>query len=392
MRAQKLWVWRFFGCFCALSGAAACHKPAPSTDQKITPTSASATFRPIASEANQLDSVTAFDLVGAADGATVIWADASSKAGFLRRADLDRDGEPRAVAVSLPVGQRALGAVSDLSAVWIGQTLAVSWLERAQTEARAQALIFASGSAAHVLDLGPAWFSPATARGNVALASDAGRALVLARGREAACADAREQHCTGFSFFRLGPAQAENVGLPMSVPVPCIENSAQLIAVGDRAHHGVCTVEQGEPVTTIFSIQYHPEYARADQLLKGCKPLGMVEAEHTAWLVGDCSGLRRAARVTGSDGPVEVADLLRPRISCGPGSLQIHAGGFRLDLAAPRSGLQTVLPESMAPHLSRAAWTGARLIVALPHGPGLELASYLCDQGELRPAPPVSAP
>ena len=51
--------------------------------------------------------------------------------------------------------------------------------------------------------------------------------------------------------------------MPLSVPVPCSQYSTLLAVIEGRWHYGVCTLHEDAPVTTVFNIQFDPEYAAA---------------------------------------------------------------------------------------------------------------------------------
>jgi hypothetical protein len=134
----------------------------------------------------------------------------------------------------------------------------------------------------------------------------------------------------------------------------------------------------------MFSIQYDPEYARAEPLLKGCLPLGTLEVAGEPWLVGDCHGKRRAARVPVGDEKVQVEPIDAPSITCTPQRAELRQGRFVLQLREPRANIQAALPESFAPTGARAAWTGTTLVAAYLSGAELQIRAFACQGGQLR--------
>jgi hypothetical protein len=205
------------------------------------------------------------------------------------------------------------------------------------------------------------------------------------RGLEAPCVEPQNAPCSGFTFRRIRADSAEPTGLPLSVPVPCASHSVELATSRGRFHYGVCTREGSDPVTTMFSIQYDPEYARAEPLLKGCLPLGTLEVAGEPWLIGDCHGKRRAARVPVGDEKVQTENLDAPAITCTPQRTELRQGRFVLQLREPRAALQAALPPQLAPTGSRAAWTGTTLVVSYLAGRELETRSLTCRDGKLHP-------
>jgi hypothetical protein len=137
----------------------------------------------------------------------------------------------------------------------------------------------------------------------------------------------------------------------------------------------------------MFSIQYDPEYARAEPLLKGCLPLGTIDIDQRAWLVGDCKGHRRAVLVPLADERVEPENIDAPQISCTAQRAEISQGRFRLALGSARAGLEAVLPPTFAPTGARVGWTGSTLVAVYANGVQLETRTFACRRGKLEPLP-----
>lgn len=370
----------------AISGALGCGRSgakghgAPSV-------SASATVASAHTIADGLSSASGFELVAQPDGLSVVWASAKPEAGWLLRGELAQNGSLRRSASRAPVPARTFGKVTDLSATFVGRALALAWIEQGAREARAAATFVDAARAPTLIDLGPAAFSAESARGNLALVAEPERASALAlfRGLEAPCVEPQASACIGFGFRRLRPGVAENTGLPLSVPVPCAAYSVELALSQGRLHYGVCTREGSEPVTTMFSIQYSPEYARAEPLLKGCLPLGTVDAADRPWLVGDCHGRRKAATVPLMDEKVQTEYVDALEVACAGEHVELRKGRLVLTLREPRAGLQPILPANLLPSGARAGWTGQSLVAAYVVGTRLETRAYVCRQGSLQP-------
>ncbi len=334
----------------------------------------------------QLSSPSAFELVARPSGLALLWASARQAPGWLFEAKLAHDGTLPAPAKSLALPAHTLGKVTDLSATLLGEQLALAWVEQSKDEARAVATVLGEAAPATLLDLGPAALSAESARGNIAIAAEQSRdrALLLWRGLEAPCVEPQSAPCVGFTFRRLRSGVAENSGLPLSVPVPCASHSVELGVSSGRFHYGVCTREGAEPVTTMFSIQYEPEYARAEPLLKGCLPLGTVDVAGRPWLVGDCHGKRQAVPVPLTDEKVEPSYLDALEISCTPERAVLRQGRFSVTLREPRADLQAILPARLLPSGARAGWTGQSLVVAYLAVSRLETRSFACRSGTLQ--------
>ncbi len=329
---------------------------------------------------------TAFDVVPSRSGATLVFVEAAPRRTV--RLDLDASGAVQGRPLAALDGSAMPGEPSDLGAAWVGSTLALAWVERVGPKARVRASLArpdAVNAAAppKVLELGSAWLGPRTARGNLVVAARGDRALVFARGEETACGDPGQKSCFGFAFHELEAERAVATGLPLTVPVPCTDHSAMLAVVGDRFHYGVCTDTGKAPMTTLFTIERNPEYARADRLLEGCKPSGTLVFGGAAWLIGDCQGSRRAVRVAGRNDPLEFIELRTVRLECATDGARLRAPGFDLVLDEPRAGLEAVLPVELAPAGSRVAWSGRALVVASTGGGALGVTRYRCDGGRL---------
>lgn len=353
--------------------------------------SASASATPAAAArkvvTRELSSPSAFDLFAAPDGLRLSWATASPSAGWLKEVELGHDGAPRAPAHSLPLPARVLGKVTDLSTTPLEGRLAVAWLEQKKGEARASASVVGTTGAPALIDLGAAAITAESARGNLALVAEPERqrALVLWRGLAAPCVTAQPEACVGFTFRRLRPDGAEPSDMPLSVPVPCASHSVQLLSSPGRFHYGICAREGNEPVTTMFSIQYEPPYARAEPLLKGCLPLGSLLVSGSPWLIADCHGRRRAVPVPRADERVEPEPIDALRISCTPERAELRQGRFALALREPRAGLEALLPSSWLPAGARAGWTGKSVVVAYESAGQLETRVFGCERGTLVP-------
>jgi len=370
----------------ALLSLAACACQREQKSQGV-PSAAAAVAAPRLISSDELSSASAFELVAKPDGLRLVWAAAAESAGWLFEAELGHDGAPRAAPKRVPVPARTLGKVTDLAATFVGDDLALAWLEQGKNEARAEATLVGGAAPPALLDLGPAALVATSARGNLEIAAEPERqrALVMWRGLEAPCVDPQASSCVGFTFRRVQKGSAEVTGLPLSVPVPCASHSVQLAVSAGRFHYGVCTRDGKQPLTTMFTIQYEPEYARAEPLLLGCLPLGTIEAGGRPWLVGDCHGKRKVVTVPFSDEKVAPESLDAPQISCTPERAELRQGRFVLTLREPRADLQAVLPPSYLPTGARAGWTGKSLVVAFANGSRLETRTFACRGAKLEP-------
>ncbi len=363
-----------------------CQRSAAGDSAALAKSSAAPLAQPRLIAGEELSSPSAFELVASKGALHLVWAARRQSSGWLFDAELAHDGSLRRAPVALSVPGRALGKVTDLVATYVAESLAVAWLEQGAREARAEATLVGGGSPV-LLDLGPAALVAESARGNLEIAAEVEqrRALVMWRGLEAPCVDSQASACVGFAFRRLRDGVAEPTGLPLSVPVPCASHSVALAVSGGRFHYGVCTREGAVPLTTMFTIQYRPEYARAEPVLRGCAPLGTIALGDRPWLVGDCRGKRKAAPLPFADERVDTESIDRPHISCTPERAELRQGRFVLTLREPRADLQAVLPVSFLPTGARAGWTGKSLVVAYVSGTKLQTQAFACQGGSLAP-------
>lgn len=357
----------------SLAPVAACNKRPPPLPTLAGSQASPAAFAP---KLGALGTPTGFELTASPTGATLVFAPLERADGSLRKIELDANGAFASGATTALEPGALRGEATDLTAVWVGSRLALAWVEREGAKARVRAAW--SGASTAPFELGPAWSGPRTARGNIALAARGERALVFARGNEAACIDANRHGCFGFDFHELSSDRAEISGLPMTVPVPCADNSVELVVAGARFHYGVCTDTGERPVTTMFTIERDPDYARADPLLEGCKPAGTFVWQRAAWLVAECEGGRRAVRLGARDAAAEYLDLRALKLTCKSGLATLRAASLDLTLDEPRSGLTPLLPLDLAPPGARAVWAGRALLVATSFADRLRLARYAC--------------
>jgi hypothetical protein len=342
-------------------------------------------------ESQRLATPTAFEWVALSDGAALVFAPRDERDGAVVRLDFARDGTLRtAKAARVLPAALVQGEVTDLAATMVGQRLSLAWVERERGRAHAFAAFIEPGVPERRLELGLTFFPPRAARGNVSVVQQGDKALLFARMGDTACVNPSDSACSGFSLFELSATGARPVGLPLAVPAPCADHSALLAVVGERFHYALCAGSEAEPKTTWFSIQRDPEYARADELLASCRPLGAFSWDGAAYLVGDCAGGRRFARVPGGDERIEEGTL--GAFACEASVLSVAFGERKLVLREPRTGLHALLSEDIVPRSARAVWTGSSLLVADAPASRLAVSRFTCEGAVLRRAPLRTAP
>lgn len=377
LRARLLscWLTVFFGVCAACDDAVVSDRSEASSLPQEPRTRARGPSSSLLAVRADLSSPTAFDLIATLDGAKLVWVPRGD--GFeVREQPIAKDGRPKGGAAQLAAGG-VRGRATDLVAAQLDRGVAVAWVEQLGDEARASALVGDGRGASAIADLGAAWPTRTVHRGNLALAGAREYALVFVRGIEEPCSEGQQQ-CFGFGLYRLEAAGLGNArGLPLSVPVPCSEHSTLLAIVEGRWHYAVCTLADTAPVTTLFNIQFEPEYAAAEQLLKGCRPLGLFEHDREVWLSADCAGKRKVS--TGSGTPRVTHDLGGLALECSSGRARLEGGNFELALGAPKGSVHALLGPPWVPAGARAVWTGGALVVAAEQEGSVRLTRYACD-------------
>jgi hypothetical protein len=325
----------------------------------------------------------AFDLVVVGSGAALLWV---GPKGDLAMLELDAAGEPRG---GDRVIRKAPSAteISEVVASAEGRTLTAAWVESSGSNARVLGqVIEVGGVTGELLDLGAITLHTVGSRGNVAIAANQGAALVMARGTDTDCASSASGRCAEFRFFYVDRDGARPTGLPAAVNEPCPIQGALLAITGNRRFYGVCNKSGDLWSTTVFMIQYEPEYARADKVLAGCVPQQLSTLGRDAVVVGECGIRRRAARLTGADEPIAEVDLREVTLRCeskGPSIAVPASQPWVLALDRPRDDLGALLPAKLAERGSRALWTGKTLLVARERNGLIELFGHRCRDQKL---------
>jgi hypothetical protein len=331
----------------------------------------------------------AFDLIATPRGAVVAWAPANGA---------------NVVLLQLDAWGRALGDARAVAKITTGAT--VVELALAAESARRVGLVFVESTAASsrtysmLADLdAPAAAKPdliATSagatlagRGRVGATSLAGgRVRVIYASGPTRCIDGATGPCTGFGFRELEEPPPSRQEPWLSVPLPCARGAASVASLEGRWYYALCSLARGTASTTAYSINLETAYARADEVLAGCTPLGMTPIDAATLLLGaECGSARRAARLTLEADPAVEISLADLRLECDGqrATLRTQAWGLPLDVAHDR--LEAILPQALAPLGSRAVATGSAVLVAEPRSQGLVLSRYRCERGVLQSEP-----
>jgi hypothetical protein len=336
----------------------------------------------------------AFDLRNVANGAALVWADAKTGVLWLTRYDdegAERDtrrllGSERADAS----GVEARVAVEEIALAASADEFGVVWIQRSGSDLRTLGTVrpIHGAEGAQAFDLGSVSAPLAAPRGNLAIVlSGEGDFRVMSRGMQSACVRRDESDCISYAFHRLTPRAAARQGMPLSVPRPCGEGTVFLASLRQRWHYGVCSRKTGRLVSTLFTIQPEPAYARADAVLEGCRPAGVFGFEGDLLIVGDCPTERRGIRVSGKTASLSELSLSYLDARCRAGQLllaQPGSPGLELRFSSRHDQLEAILPKELRSKLGRAVWTGRALLVATVANGALEMRRYRCDSSLLR--------
>jgi hypothetical protein len=371
---------------------------------------APASFERLPQESRRaLATATAFDLTSAMGGAVLAWAPATG--GALLTARFDAQGRalllPPSDAGVSSGGAASLAApgdrqvsrvgagVADLVLVESDGSLALAWNEEDGDAGRLRAAWVPSRGAARTFDLGLAWRGLPSSRGALALTAGEAGALLIARGVEVTCASAGDDECFSFQFFGISGDGAHATGIPLSVPSPCAEWSAQLVPAPasaerrpdvqepQRFDYAICSGGPAASRLTVFSIVPHPAYASAQETLAGCTPLGAGRFANAPAFVAACGLDRRMATLPVDGGRPVVRTINERGLICNAGAPLVRFGTEWLRPSGPLGRLELLLTEDLAPPGARAVWTGEALVVARADAGRLVLSRHACRGSSL---------
>ena len=350
-----------------------------------------------------------FDLVATGSGALLAWGAPAETGGAVSLLALDSLGGERGRPRTL--FERRTGAPTsalEIAAASGGGRVGVAWVSRAgdaltvlATHGSDEAEAFAPP-----IDLGPVSLdgsaggatgapSGTTSRGALAAsAAEDGNVAVLHRQMPGECPpggeapSATDGRCVYFGVERLGgsPGGTERRGVGLAAPDPCPRSVVGYVWSAGVWYYGICTAagDERSPVTTVYAIQFDPEYAHAERVLEGCDPIGLGASRRGVVAIGRCSGrfdaveLRDAARERAELSGVErsvVCSEGRPKITL----RDAQGASIERVLGGPESGIEVLLPDAVAAPGSRAAWTGDALLVATAEGGSVSLRRHRCE-------------
>ncbi len=330
-------------------------------------------------------SAVAFDLLLAGGEPVLIFGSPTQLGGGIQMLKLTRFGNAEGPEQRLIAGGNALDIPPDaveIAAAERGGKLAVAWLEREQTVLRTKAVLMdTSGTrVGRERDLGTTELTRTGRRGNVAVAMDGtGRALVLHRKNRGPCGGANGDSCALFGMYELGGRAGGNArrGVALAVPSPCTMPITGFAFAGRSFYYGLCAQDTG-PTTTVYAIQFEPEYAQAVPSFPGCSPVGFAPSGDSVTYVADC-GEARSGRRFEHAGETQI-DTELSGVRCEDGRPVLAGESEPLHGARDRIG--PLLPTDAAPIGSRALFTGNVVLIAAPIDREVSLRRYQCENGQ----------
>ncbi|WP_236515059.1 hypothetical protein [Sandaracinus amylolyticus] len=298
----------------------------------------------------------AFDLIADVSGTSVAWADPADQGGVIRALELGPEGEPIGAARELV----ATGAhVRELAVARRGDRLALAWITTDGRSGRAHAAVIEGPSGeASPIAIGAARATGA-ARGDVAIASLADGAFVVATRAD-----------SGIALSVIGGARRRIE--PIALASPCEAAIVGAFSTDDGALLGLCGGTPGAEEWILARI----DGATAEIVER--RALGCADVR-----LSSAGGGRAIARC--GDAPVSTA--LDGTDARPASSEPVACEGERPRLGAALEGatddLEGMLPSSVAAPGSRAAWTGRALLVATRLGPELVIQRRQCQSGAL---------
>lgn len=221
--------------------------------------------------------------------------------------------------------------------------------------------------------------------------SDSGEGVVMVRGPDTKCPQSgASSRCASFISGRLDGSRFRS-RMPLVVPSPCERPLTQGVFYAQSWYYGVCSTESGTARTTIYSINFEPEYAAAKSFESGTEGLDLVRAAGGVVALDARQG-EHAAHRFGKEEKDEVTWPATSRgVFCNGETPVMHLSRsgkadertlVKKPLAGPESAIAPWLPDALRkkPHV-RAVWTGSALLIADMAAGEIRLARHQCREG-----------
>ncbi len=331
----------------------------------------------------------AFDLVAFGGGAVLFVGAPGRLGGDVSSFSLDGIGRLRANGERRIAARHGEGIASDaleISAAGGGGRLAVAWVERADRRLLTRAAFGGGeGPFSPPVELGPSAGENPLLRGRIGVAgAPDGTLAVLYRSEAVPCtAGDLDKSCASFRFERIGAGEGVEVRRTdgLVVPTPCATPIVRYAHVAGAWYYGLCAEDGAHtPITTVYALQFEPEYAHAEPVLAGCDALRMGPSTDGVVLACESEPTRAIELREAGRGRRELARGPAAPV-CRDGRPVLALDELELALSEARSGLEAWLPAEVAPARARAVWTGESLLVAAPTGGEVLLWRYACEEG-----------
>lgn len=327
-----------------------------------------------------------FDLVLGDEGPVLLFGPPSARGGGLRALSLGRMGEAlggERVLLGRGGGSRELAPQADeIAALAEGGRLRVAWVERDQLVFHVRSMLIdgQASSPGDVNTVGPTSRTH-TGRGSLALAAHEGGFALLHRRQDGPCEDGGRAQCTRFAVDHAGSAASRRGG-GLAIPTACDAPVVGFVSSGGTWYQSLCALEEGTMRTTVFGLQFDPQYAHAEHILAGCLPRRMAQVAGGVVVLSECEG---GKGVYVSDAGRTIRELSgSPQLECTPEGVVWSWGELSQPLSAPRAQVEGMLPTSILSEHARAVWTGESLLIAETVGDELSVRRFECDDGRFR--------
>lgn len=377
----------------------ACSDPPPPTQVVLPPP---VPVGPIAAPRSIASSI-AFDFVSTPGGAVLGWGTPARQGGGLRALAVDPLGAPRGTEVDVVRSGEARTASADQAQTQIeeltlassGTRVGFAWVVSAPSPiVQATFSPQETESFAPAQTLGPTvGLVPGSraARGRISMSTrEDGALIVTHRLTDATCSEAiaAETGMAGASCARIGRSEldalvAAGASIDLEVPSPCASLLPGAVTTGGTWFYGICH-QAPTLATTLYAIRPSLSYAAANDTLAGCTPDAVAPLPEGAAVIGTCDGAPRMSVVDATGRETAVNATPSFQATCEAGRPVIVVSGEavprRIPLLNAVSRLEGLLPDRIAPRGSRAAWTGAALLVAVPLEGEVSLRRYECRE------------
>ena len=329
-----------------------------------------------------LSGADAFDVVPSADGAVLVWAKSPTE---IFAQAMTRDGSAKGAAQLV---SHTDNAPSEVVAAAAAGRLGVAWIEERPEHVLVRGTFgsVTGGAFAPFREMGASVASRPEGRGRLALsATDDGDMQLLMRTTPWDC-QASEGACERYMHRRLGTQETANSSLDtMEIAHPCEPLVVGAAWTKGTGFYSVCS-EDPSRAARVFSLRPEISYASVNDGPSGCTPVALVPADDGAWSISRCRDGNALTTVqldgrSGGEYRVGVGEL-----TCTEGRATLAWKSFAemgqptLELRAPRTRLESVLPFEFSHPKARAVWTGSALLVAYPNDGQVYWQRWTCTQ------------